>query len=262
MVRGHAGVPAHVLVIATLAAPQRGLLARRRRSRPVSPAPPPEPVPTVRVTIVDPAGFSSAAEGATWLREVDEHVVAREALEVVGDAVRAQRIATADASLRAPTMAQALACRIGYGQGEQVAEGRWVAARTVVDSAARQRRAAVLGPQERFGALLSGRDVALAAETLTLDARRDLDAGLYREAALQLRVALEAALAELVPWREHGDVAERLVALTAHRESVVAAANAALRGGLDDVAVAAVTDALRTIEAALRARAAAVSGLR
>ena len=52
-------------------------------------------------------------------------------------------------------------------------------------------------PEERFAALLGGRESPLAAEELVLRARADLDAGRPREAALQARVALEALLAEL-----------------------------------------------------------------
>ena len=262
VVRGHAGIPAHVLVIGTLAAPPRRLINRRRKSVKVPPSPPPTPVPIVRVTIVDPDSLSGASEGATWLQDLDDQQQARAALAVLGAAVRDHRVAAGDPSMRAPTMGQALVCRVGYGEGEQVAEGRWVDARTIVADGSLERRAADLGAQERFGALLSGRDVALAAETLALDARRDLDAGLYREAALHVRVALEAALAELVPWQDHGDIAERLVALGEQREPVARAANAALRGGLDDAVVEEVRTALWLVESALRARAASVGGLR
>ena len=52
-------------------------------------------------------------------------------------------------------------------------------------------------PEERFAALLGGREQALACEELVLRARADLDAGREREAALEARVALEALLAEL-----------------------------------------------------------------
>ena len=90
-----------------------------------------------------------------------------------------------------------------------------------------------LRPHERLAALLGGRDVALACEELTLRARADLDAGRIREAALQLRVALEAAIAELEPWRDRGDMAQRLETLREHRGAVGSAANAALRGGLE-----------------------------
>ena len=52
-------------------------------------------------------------------------------------------------------------------------------------------------PEERFAALLGGREQVLACEELVLRARADLDAGREREAALQARVALESLLAEM-----------------------------------------------------------------
>ena len=52
-------------------------------------------------------------------------------------------------------------------------------------------------PDERFAALLGGREEPLLAEELVLRARADLNAGREREAALEARIALEALLAEL-----------------------------------------------------------------
>ena len=89
-------------------------------------------------------------------------------------------------------------------------------------------------PQQRLAALLSGRDVALACEELALRARGDLDAGRQREAAMQLHLALEAAVAELESWRGRGDMGERIDELAGLREAVAAAAaNAAIQGGLE-----------------------------
>ena len=91
--------------------------------------------------------------------------------------------------------------RIGYGSGEEVAAGRFTAAREVDVRAGgasrRRRRAEELRPQERLAAVLGGRERIDACETLLLRARADLDAGRSREAALQLRVGLEALLVEL-----------------------------------------------------------------
>jgi hypothetical protein len=118
----------------------------------------------------------------------------------------------------------------------------------------RTRRAAALRPQERLAALLGGRDAPLAAEELALRARIDLDAGRRREAALQLRIALECGLAELEPWREQ--LGERLEELRGARGAVGDAANAALQGGIDDGTAEEVERVLTRLEAALRARAA------
>jgi hypothetical protein len=143
------------------------------------------------------------------------------------------------------------------GAPEAVAHGRWATAVELPPpgkNAIRGKREAILRPQERLAAILSGRDVALAAEELTLRARMDLDAGRTREAALQLRVALEAAIAELEPWAEGADLGARLEALRELRQSVASAANAALQGGLDDASAADVDFAVGRIEAALRVR--------
>jgi hypothetical protein len=118
----------------------------------------------------------------------------------------------------------------------------------------RTRGAAALRPQERLAALLGARDAPLAAEELALRARVDLEAGRRREAALQLRIALEAGLAELEPWRD--SLGERLAELRDARGVVAAAANAALQGGIDDDTVADVERVLTRLEAALRARVA------
>jgi hypothetical protein len=82
----------------------------------------------------------------------------------------------------------------------------------------------------------------------------DLDQGREREAALQLSLALDAALAELEGWRASGEVARRLDELATHREAVSEAAAAALQGGLQPQQSEAVEAALRRLEATLRAR--------
>ncbi|HEX6388271.1 MAG TPA: hypothetical protein VFZ89_02455, partial [Solirubrobacteraceae bacterium] len=113
---------------------------------------------------------------------------------------------------------------------------------------------ATLRPQERLAAILSGRDVALACEELTLRGRADFDAGRSREAALQLRVALEAAIAELAPWADRPRMANAITRLSGERGLVGDAANAALQGGLDEEMVAEVERVLKLVESALRVR--------
>src|SRR5205085_6116176 len=128
--------------------------------------------------------------------------------------------------------------------GDQVAEGRWDAAVEVpVQRRRRERRAAALRPQERIAALLGGRDAPLACELLVLRARSDLDAGRTREAALQLRVALEAGLAELAQTGSGAaDMEQRLDDLRERRAAIGDAANAALEGDLSGVQATAVEE--------------------
>jgi hypothetical protein len=166
------------------------------------------------------------------------------------------RAATADPHVREVRREQAVAVRVGYGEGEQVADGRWHTALELPAPKATVRRTAALRPQERLAALLGGRDAALACEELALRARQDVDAGRRREAALQLEAALTAALAELEPWTPRADLADRLAELRELHDGVRAAARAALEGGVDDDRHAAVTRALERLEAALRARTA------
>jgi hypothetical protein len=255
VVRGHAGDAEHVVVLATLGAPERRRLGRRG-PRPAPAGPPPAAVATGRATVVDAVPFAGPSEAERWLGDVDAEAHAAAALAVLDRLLHLHRLAAADPRVPAPARGLAVALRVGIGEGEDVAEGRWRAAVDVPPARPRRRREAALRPQERLAALLGGRDVALACETLALRAREDLDAGRVREAALQLDAALAAAGAELAPWRGRGGLAARLDELGALRDGAAAAADAAREGGLDDDRTAAVAHALARLEAALRARTA------
>jgi hypothetical protein len=257
ILRPHAGEDAsHVVVLATVGAPQRRFLSRGRRARPVPPEPPATAVPVTRATVIDAAPLPGDGAAARWLREVDAEAEVAAALRALNRVIAAHRIAADDPGARDVTRSATLVVRLGYGAGEEVADGRHTAA-IELPPARGERRQAALRSQERLSALLSGRDAVLAAERLAQRARADLDAGRSREAALLLRVALEAALTELVPWRERGDIAERIDGLAATRADLAAVANRALQGGLDPDEEATVDRILGRLEAAMRARAAA-----
>jgi hypothetical protein len=184
----------------------------------------PEPVPTARATIVRPAPFGSPREAESWLASLRRDYGAARAelaaaLRVVNRARAAQRAAAGDPYAGDVSADQALACRLGYGSGEAVAEGHFDDAIELPPARAGRRRRSMQAPDERFAALLGGREAPLLAEELVLRARADLDAGREREAALEARIALEALVAEL---------GER--APVDQRERVRAAANAALEG--------------------------------
>jgi hypothetical protein len=255
-VRGHAGEPTHVAVLATIGAPQRARFGRRRRRpAPAVPQPPPAPVATARATLIAARAFDDGAEAERWLARIDPEAELAGAVAVLNRMLHLHRTATADPTVREVARGQALVARVGIGAGEQVAEGRWRRALEVPAPRPR-RRSAALRPDERLAALLAGRDAALACEELTVRARADLDAGRHREAALQLGIALQAALRELAPWAPRADLRARIDELLALRPGVEAAAAAALEGGLDDDDAAAVAHALGRLEAALRARSA------
>jgi len=210
-----------------------------------------------RATVIEVTPLFERDAAEAWLEaaagEQAGETVAR-ALTVLNRAVAGYRVAAADPLLADADPGRALVTRVGYGAGEQVADGEWEAARELPRP--REKRSRALVPQQRLAALLSGRDVALACEELTLRARGDLEAGRQREAAMQLHVALEAAVAELESWRGRGDMGDRIDELAALRADAAAAANAAIQGGLEPDAVEKVDAALSRLEAALRARAA------
>jgi hypothetical protein len=229
---------------------------RRTRLRPVAPSPSPAPVTTARATLIRARPFDDAGEAERWLAGIDAEAEVAAALAVLNRLLHLHRTATADPAVREVARGQAIAARVGIGAGEQVAEGRFASALELPPPPAPRRRSAALRPEERLAALLAGRDVPLASEELALRARADLAAGREREAALQLRVALAAALGELAPWAPRGDLRARLDELRTLEPAAEAAAAAALQGGLDDVARADVERVLGRLEAALRARTA------
>jgi hypothetical protein len=243
-----------IVIVGGLEAPRRRAFGRRARPRRASPEP--EPVEVTRATVIDARALHGRDAAEEWLDRAtgeDADVVVGEALGVLNRAVAGHRVAAADPSVADADRSRALVTRVGYGSGEQVADGDWEAARELPPADGLRR---ALVPQERLAALLAGRDVALACEELALRARADLRAGREREAAMQAHMALESALVELQSWRAHRDMPARLAELAAHREPVAAASAAALEGGLERSHTEAVEAALQRLEAALRARTA------
>jgi hypothetical protein len=120
-----------------------------------------------------------------------------------------------------------------------------------VPRAARLRRAEALRPQERVAAVLGGREAVAACELLLLRARSDADADRGRETALQLRVGLEALLAERKALAAPGQD-EDLAALEERRGITGEAANEALAGDLTEARAAEVAETLRLCERVLR----------
>lgn len=253
--------PSDIVVVVTLGAPERRRLGRRRgRSLPPGAVPEATPVSTSRVTTIDatrPFEDEAAAEG--WLATAGDEEVER-ALLVLDRVVRAHRVARNDPSIRMPRREDAIAVRIGFGTGEQAAEGRLGSGRDVGPLIAPRtgagRRAGALRPHEHAASVLAGRAPALACEELTLRARADLDARAERLAALGIGLALETALAELAAAPGGPDAAARLGELRELAPGARAAAAAALAGEVPEAELRSATQALERLEAALRARAA------
>jgi hypothetical protein len=208
------------------------------------------------VDVGDP--FANPSEAAAWLSGAGEAELAA-GLAVLNRTLHAYRLASADPHVHGIGRRDALVARLGYGAGEEVADGLWTDARELIDTGPGRRRSRrIPASQARLAALLTGRRAPLACEELALRARLDLDEGRFREAALQVRVALDAALAELAGDPAAPALADRLAELQGLHDGVAAAAQAALSGPLDAASRESIGFALGRIEAALRARAAAL----
>ncbi len=239
---GEDAEPEHVVVLGTLGARRRsgargapwsaGRSSSRRRA--AAPEPEPEPVATARATIVDPVSVSAERQARAWLSDLEGERAVRDALAVLNRVLQMQRIAAADAYLREVAAEQALVIRAGWGEGEQVADGVWAHAvelpwngRRGVRRRRIGDRAAALRPHERLAVLLGGRGSALVCEELALRARADLEQRRVAHAALELRGAYAAALAEL-PRERREDLALRIDELRSLRDGVERQARAAL----------------------------------
>jgi hypothetical protein len=284
LVRRHDdGEPEHVVVLSTLAATRQPNGAagggrvgpptlRRRRARSVPSEPEPEPVPTTRVTVIDPVSLSAESQARAWLAELDREREVGVAVTVANRVIHAHRIAAANPYVHEISAAQALVIRAGWGEGEQVADGRWLHAHALLEDG-RERgvgrsprrgrdRSWALRPQERLAALLGARGAALVCEEFVLRARQDLDHGRLDHAALELERAYALALAELHAEGRQ-ELAIRLAELEKLRDGVRQRADATLaRAGQTPAPEGEPTDdettthALERLEAALRARTA------
>jgi hypothetical protein len=238
LARGEEGQ--RVLVLETIDGPPP---PRRRRRRPkeVEQGAEPSPPALTKITAVRAhQPFDSAVDAERWLEETLAAEDATDAavadgIALLNRALHAHAVASADplgSELRAE---RATGVRLGHGSGKEVAAGRFSAAREVDvrgGSSRRRRQDEELRPQERIAAVIGAREQLDACETLVLRARADLDAGRRREAALQLRIALEAMLVELDGALSDPGHEEDMGELQARRGEAGEAANAALRGDL------------------------------
>jgi hypothetical protein len=212
------------------------------------------PIETARATVVDVGSpLPDAERAAAWLKRAGEPDLA-DGLAALNGALHAHRLSTVDPYVHGIGRSDALVARIGYGAGEQVADGLWTDARELIDPGPRRRRVRIPAAQARLAAILTGRERALACEELTLRARLDLDEGRNPAAALQVQIALDAALAELPSDPAGPALVDRLEELRGLHEGVAAAARAALRGDSTPEQREATAFALGRLEAVLRAR--------
>jgi hypothetical protein len=289
------GEPQHVVVIETLATARadaartrlgsRASLRRRAAAQgagaELEPQPQPERVSSTRVTVIDPVPLSAENQARAWLDDLDGARDVHAAVTVVNRVLYAHRIASADAYVHEVSAAQALVVRAGWGEGEQVAEGRWLHARELAsgghgrrlaarprgrDSAAGSRElggptargragALALRPPERLSELLGAHDETLLCEELALRARLDFDQGRPRHAALELDDSLALARAEL-RTEDRQDLLIRIAELEQLHSGVAEQARQVREHDAAALDEDALEHALERLEAALRARSA------
>jgi hypothetical protein len=243
-----------VLVIETLGAPPP-TGRRRRKPREAQAEEAPSELPLARVTSVrafEELEDAAAAERWLELTSDDEEAVDSmldEGIDDLNRALHTQAIAGGDPYPQVMTGARAVAMRVGFGSGEQLADSLYTAAKQVDPGrrpgSRRRRLDEEMRPQQRVASVLGGRERLDACETLLLRARADLDAGRDREAALQLRVGLEALLVELRGVLADPAHEEDMGTLELRRDEVGDLANAALQGDLSPAQL----ESLREIQA-------------
>ena len=250
-VRGHANRPRAVVVVEATDRPPRRF---RRKKRKIADA---TSVPVARVTVVD-ADPLATDDADRWLAEHDADEAVDQALATIQRLAHVNAVAGGEPQPRPLRWRDLTRALLAYGTGYEGADGGWSAHRTVTVAADQPRRVRRsgrgLGNEERLADLLSGRDPVLAAEPLSLRVQHDLEAEHFREAALQLRIAVEVAIAELEPWRDALHVDAALDELRRSRGAVAETATAAVRGGLSDEQVETVRDVAGTLQAALLRR--------
>jgi hypothetical protein len=245
-----------VVVIQTLGTPPPRRRARRRRPRRAAPDSTPA-LPLTRLTVI-PAEPGPASESARELERIARDPDAAEAAVTAGlrsanRILGVHRVVTADPYGHEISRDTALVTRVGYGAGEEVADGRWEDALEIPPPERHLRRVEALRPQERLAAVLARRESIDVCERLLLRARADVDQGRLREAALQLRVGIEAMLAEL-PGRYGPDQGEDLAALERRREATAVLADEALRSAPPPGSADQIAETLAICERVLRRR--------
>jgi hypothetical protein len=261
VIRDEAGE--RVLVVETLGAPPP-LRRRRRRPRKADASSLPPNIPLARATSIrafEP--FDGEEAASRWLVEAvasaeSIDTLVSDGIGLLNQALHAHAVASGDPNVQILTPQRAVTARLGYGSGDEVAAGDYTTAHEVDTqsgaSSQRRRRAEELRPQERLAAVLGGREQLDACETLLLRARADLEANRNREAALQLRVGLEALLAELPGAISDPGHEEDMATLTNQRHEAGKLANAALEGNLDSTQLKILHEMLAISERVLRRR--------
>jgi hypothetical protein len=243
-------------VLVTLGAPRRPGRLSRPRARAAEPDPAPAAVSTGRATIIDVGRpFADLDRARSWLASAGEDELT-EGLTVLNRIVHALRLVSSDPTVGPVARERLIAARVGYGRGDQLADGRLEQAVEIPPPSGPRGRRRTLASGARLAAVLGDRERVPMCAELVLRARSDLDAERSREASLQTLVALDAALAELGSDPHAAGLRDRLEELRGHREAIAAAAQRALGAVPDASGRAQVAATVGRLEALLRAHAA------
>lgn len=153
-----------------------------------------------RVTVVRTEPLADASQAREWLAGARNRSSAAQevsqALSLANRVLHAHKLAAADPYQHelGPDSAQRI--RLGYGSGDQVADGLWTEARSLPPDADGSRTRTLLDPAPALAQMLSGASPRRPGDDLLLRARLDFEQGRVRQAALQARVAEQALAAE------------------------------------------------------------------
>jgi hypothetical protein len=111
------------------------------------------------VTVARSTPFDGEPQASAWLGEIAgdgkaRSAEARAALELLNRALDALRAAAEDPLVSEVGLNSALAIRLGYGSGEQLADGQWTEARQLPDPP--PPRHLELDPQQQVAEKLAG----------------------------------------------------------------------------------------------------------
>jgi len=182
--------------------------ARRKRRRPkkLGPEPVVTSVPVTTLTAIrSHEPLASEGEASAWLDAINSDPslvdpLLNEAEALLDRALSADAAASGRPYSGPPLLTGAIACRIGFADGDRISEGRYLRALDIDVRGGdenRRRRTDRSRPLERIAAILGQKDTADACEYLIPRVRADLDSGRLITAALVADVAVKATIEEL-----------------------------------------------------------------
>ncbi|MEX0992444.1 MAG: hypothetical protein WDZ37_00445 [Solirubrobacterales bacterium] len=241
-----------VIAVKTLGARPRPMLGQRRRSRQAGePGGDPDPVAITRITVIAAEPFENEQAARSWLASTrsrdSANAYVTQGIELANRVVRAHRIAAWNPYEVEFSRERTYRIRIGFGPGDQLAEGLWSEARSVSGGSESRLRRSRIDPGSAVAEMLSGRRPAYVGDDLLLRARLDLDQGHVNQAAIQAHAAAAALAAEPRKGDQEGDLQPEPDRLTELQRL-------ALRGELDAQSAQELEEIVSALERTARRR--------